>query len=296
MEHELDASDLADAMVIEPEDADDKKDEDVDDTGKDQDTDDSEDNQDDPDKDGDQDDPIKSLRAEISDIKKTAEKERATLDKKVAGLEKENKRLGYQLRKADKGGNEDKEDVFTDAQLLQMMKDHADDPAVLFQVMKQMNKQSGDSVAKTAEAKADVKAKRKELEEISEKVFPGVLKDDSPIHDGIQQTMSNYGLSDHPYGDVLSLGIMTITNLPSMIENAKKHAQKQGLGKAADAKRKDKIKANNLADKGSKSTPIKLSPGANETAKSLNMNKRQKELYQKFLKAGKKAAVVQAGA
>jgi len=294
MNEELNANNLADAMVVEPEDED---------TGEDQETDESEmadSDSDDAEQEADQgaedDDPVKSLRAEMDEFKKTAEKEKGSMERKLTDLEKENKRLGYALRKAEKGSKKDEDKTeFTDAQLHQMMKDHHDDPDVLFQIVKQMARQSGDSAAKTAETKAEIKTKRKELESITEKTFPGALKEGSPVFDGVQQTMRNYGLEDHPYGDVLGLSLMTLNNLPTMVKNIEEQTKKQVLGKASDKKRKDKIKGNTLADKGSKIAPVKLSPEANETADRLKMNKRQRELYKKFLGGGKKSAVVQAG-
>jgi hypothetical protein len=290
---EIDASNLADAMVVDSEvdDTDTVVDEDEDTKKPDEsDKDDSESKKADQEPD---EDPVKSLRA---DMEKKIEDFKASAEREKEDLQKEIKRLGYALRKAEKGTKDDDKTEFTDAQLHQMMRENKDDPDVLFQIVKQMTKQAGDSTLKSAEAKAEIKNRRKELEGITEKVFPGALKDDSPVYDGVQQTMTNFGLDDHPYGDVMALGIMTLNNLPSMIENARKDAQKQGLGKAADQKRKAKIKDNSLADKGSKKTSTKLSPEANETASRLSMNKRQKELYAKFLKAGKKSSTVQVDA
>jgi hypothetical protein len=288
MVDEIDASSLADAMVVDS-DMDDEMDE-VDDTEDKTDQDDSDDKKE---KKAAQDaDGIKTLRTEfkqdMTDFKKTAEGEKKDLQKEIS-------RLGFALRKAEKGKKED--DVFTDAQLQQMMDDHQDEPKVLFQVMKQMAKQSGDSATQNAESKVKIMAKHKELTDMAEKTFPGGLKEGSPLYSGIQETMEHLGLTDHPYGDVLGMAVMTLKNLPNFYKNVQEKTRKDSLGKAADDKRKDKIKTDKLADKGTQLAMKTLSSDDGETMKRLGLkSKRQKELYQKFRGAGKKAATVQAEA
>ena len=291
MSEELDASNLADAMVVDSEVDDGEQVVDEEETDKPDDP--EKDETEKSDKDGDQEpkDDVKSLRAdfkkEIEDFKKSAESEKAELQKEI-------KRLGYALRKAEKKDTGKKDDTFTDAQLLQMMKDHQDEPEVLFQIMKQMSKQAGDSAAKTAESKAEISSKRKELTGMVDKTFPGALKEGSTLYDGIQGHMGKFGLSDHPYGDVLSLGLLTLENLPTFYKNIQEQTKKELLGSNADKKRKDNINAGKLADKGGKQTAAKLPTDMGDTAKRLNLKtKRQRELYQKFLSAGKKSSMVQ---
>jgi hypothetical protein len=277
---EIDASNLADAMVVDSEvdDTDTVVDEDEDTKKPDEsDKDDSEKKEADQEPD---EDPVKSLRA---DMEKKMEDFKASAEKEKEDLQKEIKRLGYALRKAEKGGSKKEENVFTDSQLLQMMKDHQDEPEVLFQIMKQMAKQSGESAAKTAESKAAIKEKRAELTGIVDKTFPGALNEGSTLYGSIQDTMEKYGLTDHPYGDVMALGLITTQNLPNFYKNVQEQTKKELLGDNADKKRKDKIKTEKLAGKGSKMDSVDLSPGMGEAVKRLGLtSKRQIELYKKF--------------
>jgi hypothetical protein len=202
-------------------------------------------------------------------------------------------RLGYALRKAEKGADKGKSDdpEFTDAQLLQLMEEHHDEPKVLFQIMKEMQKNTGKSIEKIAENKAKISETRKELLSITEKVMPGALEEGTKLHADVQTSKAYLGLEDHPYGDVLSLAMMSFRNVPKLVQNVKDTMRKELLGKGADKNRKQSIKAESLANKGGK-TPAakKLSDGENETVKRLGLNENQLKYYNKFLK---KDAVIQ---
>jgi hypothetical protein len=230
---------------------------------------------------------IESLRTDLEkkfeDFKRVAENEKADLQKEV-------NRLGYALRKAEKDGAKETEPAFTDAQLLQMMKDHQDEPEVMFQIMKEMTRQSGEAVEKSAEAKVKIESTRKGLREAANRSFPGSLEEGSPVYADIQKTKASLGLESNPYGDELSLAIMTLDNLPRLMDGIREQTKKELLGQTADDKRKGKIKTNALADKGHKQSEkvAHLTEGANETAKRLGMNERQLKRYRKIMEAAKK--------
>ena len=290
MSDEFDAGQLADAMEI---------DSDVDDDMTDQDTDQDDLEEDKKDKKADQGaDDVKSLRADfkkdIEDFKKTAEEEKNDLKKEISRLGfmgRENKKLQKELAEAGKKG---KDDTFTDAQLLQMLKDHQDEPEVMFQIMKQMGKQAGDSATKNAESKVETSSKLKELTKMADKTLPGALQEGSHMYEEVQKTMEHLGLQDHPYGQVLSLAVTSLKNLPNFYKNVQEQTRKEMLGKTADDKRKDKIKADKLADKGSKIDTKDFTSDDKETVSKLGLtSKRQKELYAKFKNAGKKSGVAQ---
>jgi hypothetical protein len=227
---------------------------------------------------------IEALRSELESQHKAA----------MANLKKENSRLGYALRKAEAAKPDDKPQPFTDAQLLQMMKDHQDEPEVMFQIMKEMTNQSGVAIERSAEKKADIRAKSKEIGDMAERVFPGALKEDSGVYADVQMTKSYLGLDDNPYGDVLSLAMMNMNNMPNLVENVKAQVKKELLGKTADSKRKGKIKSESLSDKGhDKETRTKLSPELDETAKKLGMNDRQMKRYKAIMAKSKKSGVMQ---
>jgi len=231
-------------------------------------------------------DPIEDLRKEFEEKHKT----------EVERLQKEINRLGFKLRKEEEVPKDDKP-VFTEAQLLQMMKEHADEPEVLFNIIKEMQRQTAEGVEKSAEYKAQVQVRSKELSDIAETVFPGALKEDSQIYNEVIQTKDYLGLDKHPHGDFLALATMSLKNLPNLVANIREQVKKELLPKASDDKRKETIKAKTPVTETAKETP-KPSTGAgeNETAKRLGMNERQFKRYQQIMSASKKnAGAFQAG-
>jgi hypothetical protein len=257
------------------------------DTGDDDSTDDSDDDQGD---DGEFD--ADSLRKEIESGYKDAIKD---LKAELADLKKENNRIGYALRKAEKGAGKEKDAEegdaqFTDAQLLQMMEEHGDNKKVLFQIMKEMVSQNGKAIEQSAEAKATVRARSKELDDVVNQVHPGAFDEGSETYKNIQTTKAYLGLESNPYGDHLSLAMMAFKNIPNLVSAIKEQTRKELLGKTADEKRKTNIKSQTPADKGKKKTKtVPLPPGATEAAERLGFSKNPTLLkrYQAILNADK---------
>ena len=224
-------------------------------------------------------DPIESVKRELEE-KHSSEIER---------LQAEINRLGFKLRKSEEKPKEDKP-TFTEAQLLQLMKEHADEPEVLFNIMKEMQRQQTEGIEKNIEQRAHVQARRQELHSIAEGVFPGALKEDSNIYKDVVDTKEYLGLEKHPYGDFLALATMSMKNLPNLIANIREQVKKEMLPKASDDKRKESIKSTTPATEAKKEKPkVEVTAGANETAKRLGMNERQFKRYQQILTASKKS-------
>ena len=225
-------------------------------------------------------------------------------------IKKEINRLGFAVRKGEvddlkaelarlkadkaKPKDADEDPDFTDAQLLQMMKDHSDEPEVMFQIMKQMQKQAGKSIEKKTESMAKITETRKELLGITEKVMPGALEEGTKLYSDVQTSKSYLGLEEHPYGDVLSLAMMSFRNVPKLVQNVKDTMRKELLGKGANTNRKEAIKAESLAGKGTKKAAAKkLTEGENDAVKRLGLTKNQLKYYNKFI--GKNDAVQTTG-
>jgi hypothetical protein len=223
-------------------------------------------------------------------------------EKLRAEVKKEINRLGFMVRKGElddlkaelkrlKAEKEDPEDVrFTDAQLLQMMKDHREEPEVMFQIMKQMQKQAGEDITQNAQKASEVAARKKELSDLASNRFPNALKEGEATYEAVQNTISYLGLEDNPYADVLALGVLTINDMPTIVERIREQTKKQLLSKTAEITRKGKVKETSLSEPGHKNgqKAVELSQGASETAKLFGFNDKQQALYKKFLKAGKK--------
>ena len=218
------------------------------------------------------------------------EKQFSELASQLEQLKKENNRLGYKLRENEKKAVEPKESVFTEAQLKQLMKEHADDPEVVYEIVKQMQYQAGKSIEKSAEEKAILQNKRKELVDITNNILPGAIDEGSQIYSEIEQTRDYLGLRDSPFGDVLALSLMSLKNLPNLIENIKEQTKKELLSKTSDAKRKESIKETAPTDT-SKQTKRVITPSIDETAKRLGLNDRQMKRYQEILSKSRGGAI-----
>lgn len=232
------------------------------------------------------DDGLDGLKAQFAEFKESAEREKADLQKEV-------NRLGYALRKAEKQEPTQQQDTFTDAQLLQMMKDHQDEPEVLFQVVRQMQKQAGESIKKDAKTEAETSNKKQELVGIANNVFPGVLDEGSNFKGEIDNTAAYLGLDNNPYRDVLSLGVMALKNMPNLIENIKAQVRKEALAPNSEKARKKAATATSLADTGRKTgKTAQLPSGISETAKRLGMTASQQRIYAKMMQNASKSSVV----
>lgn len=249
----------------------------------------------------DQGDELTALRTDLETKHKSEIDELKKEINRLGFAMRENDKLKKQIAEAGKGGKKDDDVQFTDAQILQMMKDHNDEPEVLFQIMKHMQKQTGESLEKAAENREEFQNKRTEIRSFSEKLFPNAFDEGTEISGNIDKTVEYLGVDNHPLGREIALGMMAMKNLPNLIKGVEKDAEervrKELLNKTANDKRKGKVSAHSLADKGSKSDKDdKKTPRGNDTIERLGMNERQQKLYQKFMSAKKTNVTMQAEA
>ena len=104
---------------------------------------------------------------------------------------------------AEKGG----EPAFTKAQLKELWTEHRDDPDVLFNILSYM----ADETARSAQAKAvdqvELVSKKKEVDDYLAQNFPDLANDGSPLRVGVDKAKQELMLADHPFGDILALGL-----------------------------------------------------------------------------------------
>jgi hypothetical protein len=224
-------------------------------------------------------DPLAEFKASLEDQKKENER-----------LQKEVNRLGYALRTASKTEKKSDEPQFTEAQLLQILKQHQDEPEVALQVMKEIAKQSAKGIEASTEKKAEIQQTRGQIETYIGSVFPDWKSEESPIRAGIEKAKSMYHLEDHPLGDELALGMIEFQRIPAIIKAEVERVQKDALGKSAEQKRKQSIAAGkptpSTGKKGAGESP--LSTTELETAKKLGINPQK---YAKFLKGARTGSI-----
>ena len=217
------------------------------------------------------------------------------LETKLTEAQKEINRLGYALRKGEKKETtDDKETPFTKAQLMQLYKEHSDDPEVVFQIMKEMQKQGKVDATAAAEKSVDIKNKKGQMDTFMEGIYPDAKKEGSSLHAGIQEAIEWAHLEGHPFAEHLALGLLTVKNLPETIKKIKDDAKaeygkasEEDLKKKAEDARKKNIAANKTGKTGKSSDAtktIQLTPEQLDSAKRLGLtSKVQLARYAKIL-------------
>ena len=217
------------------------------------------------------------------------------LETKLAEAQKEINRLGYALRKGEKKEtSDDKETPFTKAQLMQLYKEHYDNPEVVFQIMEEMQKQGKVDATAAAEKSVDIKNKKGQMDTFIEGIYPDAKKEGSDLHSGIQEAIEWAHLEGHPFAEHLALGLLTVKNLPETIKKIKEDAKaeygkasEEDLKKKAEDARKKNIAANKTGKTGKSSDATKtvqLTPEQLDSAKRLGLtSKVQLARYAKIL-------------
>lgn len=217
------------------------------------------------------------------------------LELELQKANKEISRLGYALRKGEKKETkDDKETPFTKTQLMQLYKEHSDNPEVVFQIMEEMSKQGKVDATAAAEKGIDIKTKKSNMEAYIDNVYPDARQEGTEMHEGVQKTIEWAHLDGHPFANELALGLLTLKNLPENIKKIKEDAKAEALklsdtdlSKKAEAARKKAIQQNKLNKSGNSDDATKtvtLSAKQMDTAKRLGFtSKAQLNKYSKML-------------
>ncbi len=198
---------------------------------------------------------------------------------------------------AEKGG----EPAFTKAQLKELWTEHRDDPDVLFNILSYM----ADETARSAQAKAvdqvELVSKKKEVDDYLAQNFPDLANDGSPLRVGVDKAKQELMLADHPFGDILALGLNNLLNLPNTVRAAYEMGKKEAQGGKQMDRRKEKINASNLpkgkthkVDADDRHTEP-ASPEVRDVAKRIGLSKQGQEIYQRILKNAKTRSVTVEG-
>jgi hypothetical protein len=210
-------------------------------------------------------------------------------ESKVAELQKEINRLGYALRKTDKEKPKADEPKFSKAQLLSIMQEHREDPAVMMQVFEELAKDAAKGAEISAGKAADIASKKNEMERWLRNI-DGIDDEASPVGQTVNKIIGDLYLDDHPFAKFLAASVNVNMQMDKIIEKAKEDVRKELLGAKAEESRKEKIKTNAPAQTGkpSESASVALTPSQMETAKSLFGNdKKAIAKYAKMLAKSK---------
>jgi hypothetical protein len=183
---------------------------------------------------------------------------------------------------------DDEESKFTDAQLLGMMNEHKDDPAVMLQIIKHVSQESGKKSEERAVDATEIANVKKQTDSFVTKNWPEINEDGSDLRKDVDEAKKMLRIEDHPFSDYLGIAAALVTNLPDMITAAEERGKKTNIKDKNETNRKQGIKDNKLSDKGKKTgVEVTLSAGAQETAKILGLSPTATKIYKTMLAASK---------
>lgn len=181
-------------------------------------------------------DDYKTKYTELEGRYSSLEKHKGDLDRAIHGLRQEIKKL-----KTDKKGEDEVE--FTDAQLLQILKEHPGDENMQLQVMKQLQKQGGKKIEKSAADLADIKQKQSAQQSWMQQNLPAeIMAEGSQFQQDIERTKEMLKLDDNPYGDFVAAGVVAMMSMPAIIKAETEKVSKSSVKEKVEEKRKEKIK------------------------------------------------------
>jgi len=204
----------------------------------------------------------------------------------------------YQMRKALESKDKDKGDdevEFTDAQLLGMLQEHKEDPAVVMQIMKYIGQQSARKAKDETLDAADIASTKKQVDAFVSKNWPELSEEGSDLRKDVDEAISSLRLKEHPYAEYLGISAALLANLPDMLKAAEEKGKSGALKDKTETNRKQSIKDKKLSDTGKKKTPesAKLSDTQEQTANQLGLTPDQKKLYSKWMKNKKQPVVAE---
>lgn len=184
--------------------------------------------------------------------------------------------------------------AFTPEQLKQLMKDHANDPEVMYNIINHMTKEAAKKG--TSEAVDSVEEVRKKAEHdtfVSQK-YPALSDPSSGLREQVDSVKGGLGIGDHVQGDYMAISCLINEKLPDITKEAYEKGKADALkGKkdpepktTEEKKQPDKKKIGltptSTVQKGKEEASF--TNGQEETIKKLKLNPKQQKLYASFMR------------
>lgn len=209
-------------------------------------------------------------------------------DEKYAQLEAHirdlNKALHIERQKA-KQREQEKAEPLSDEQLRQLMREHIDDPDTLFNIVNYMAEQKAKSAGKEAIDANVLSAQKAQHDQIIATKWPDLMKDDTPLRqvaDGVKQ---EFRIDNHPLGDLLAMGVVTLNALPKIEQDAYERGKQDGMKGKVEKTRKKGVKDTTLTPSGKsrKSNKFALDDHLVKTADQIGLTESQKKIYARLI-------------
>jgi hypothetical protein len=232
------------------------------------------------------------------------EKEKQSIDPvmkqmqdRLTRLENDKSNLKKALHEERASKKEKKEEpILTDAELMTLIKEHKDDPEVMFNAMLYKMQHAVKGEKEKAINEVEIGSRQKEFNKVLRDRYPDFDNEDSPIRQNVEKAKDFLSIKDHPHSDLLAASAVVFGALPNIINHWYEEGKKASMDKGVDAARKKEIKEGQLIPSGDKSGKSKSSQDLNQdqldTAKRLGFDKDPKKLFiykSQILKLGKKA-------
>jgi len=210
----------------------------------------------------------------------------AEIDKLKTDKVNLNRALHEERQSKKKAKTDEAEDDLTDAQLKDLMKEHHDDPDALFNIVQYMARKVAKGEKKAALNEAEIANKRRDIDIYISKRNPDYADPESEIRKEAEKTKAQLGLEDHPYADILALGVNAYLSLPEIMKQVYAKGKEDALKEAAETNRKKDVKNSSLTPKGeggkSSHAPA-LTKDIAAVAKQMNMTPGQAKVYQRLM-------------
>lgn len=219
------------------------------------------------------------------DTEDKKKKEDSDIKEELARLRKDKSDLKKALHEErQKKKNKDEEVVLSDAEIIQIIKEHKDDPSVLMNAMKYMVQQQVKGAKKEAVNEVEITEKKRQFDNINRERYPDYDDDDSGIRKATVKAIDVMMIKDHPFADTLGTAVTVYANLPNIVKHWFEQGKKAALDDKVNASREQQIQDGKLTPSGTKSTVAisdkkgSLSESQMETAKRFGFDKDPKKM------------------
>ncbi len=198
------------------------------------------------------------------------EKELADQIEQLKATKKDLQKALHEARQERKKSKEpDSEVKLTDVEIKAILKEHKDDPEVMFNALIYKMQQAAKTGKVDAVKEVEIKNRQRELTEVLRQRVKDYDDENSEVRVHINNAKANYGLEDHPHGDFLTAAAELYIALPAIAKNWFEEGKKAALGDKAEDSRKKGIKEKQLGPGGSKNLSENGGPQGSLTASQL---------------------------
>lgn len=175
-------------------------------------------------------------------------------DDEVRGLRDELKKMNrafYNLRQEQKAAKDKKpegsETEFTDAQLLRIMEEHKEDPAVMLQVIRQAQKQELKKHGKALADDMESKTLREHNSAWIRNNAPDVMEDGSDNHQAVTQAIERLKIGEHPLAEFIAVNVLRASNIRAIVDAKVKEEKEKWLAESGEKARVAAVKSGSPA-------------------------------------------------